>query len=755
MRVWVGLVFLFVVLALPSAQAMNFTDNQGYGFNLGTHINTTASAAGLTLDNETAQSYYTNGTFMSRTFDAGQVVYWINAIANITYNSSEQSYSFLYAASNNSASWGGWSPLPHMGRYLNYSINLSSTNNQTRPVIDMVNITYSYIAPDVHPASPAAGYTTNVNSAGLNCSATSVNGLKNISIYWNGSAGGWGANATSDLTGFFNYTNITISGLQQGAYAWACLAYDSQHNAAWSQNRTLYYQTITSAPAISPYNISLSTVMNGSSLSLAMYASSSSLSSVWITLSYPNASTIRLSPANGGVVSFTPPVVGTYNVTFFANDTTGNTTNISSSFTAVAPVPVNISVTGRNGASLVSNITFYYAGTSTQAVFYSSDTGSYGVRTAPNTSCDIIANAYSGNLTIWLLGVDIPSNTNKAVVLDNPNATGFIRVYAINSSYSIGSAKIRISYSGINVTSESNLRMQRCADWNFTSSSCSGNWTEVSSITDTSADYLQADISGFSAYALKQGGYCGDLICDSGETPANCLSDCSCTTGATRLCSAAHSGQCAIGTELCTNGAWTGCPLQAAEVCDQVDDNCDGMIDNVNNGTSVSSTSCQCYNSGRPVPEACNGIDDNCNGQIDENIQAQCGTDVGACTFGIKTCLGGFFTNCSGGAEPVPEICGNNIDDDCDGQTDEGCASNVACQFGQIPETGCMCGNMTYAGGYCCFGSFQTEPCVRLPWELLLIFGVMGAVVGVVVHVTRKKNKEASWNELEKKYTPV
>ncbi|MBM3303532.1 MAG: hypothetical protein FJY76_00405, partial [Candidatus Aenigmarchaeota archaeon] len=480
MKVWVGLAFLLAVVALPSVHALNFTDNQAFGFGEGISVNVTNISAGLTLGNDVTD-YFQNGTFTSRTFDAGQIVHWDMAVMNISYNASEHSYLIKNFTSNDSVSWLEFPMQSMVGRYFNYSINLSSTNNQTRPVIDLVNITYSYIAPNVQPVSPAAGYTTNTNSVNLNCSATSVNSLKNISIWWNGTAGGWSANATSDAAGFFNYTNLTISGFPQGAYTWACLAYDNQSNAAWGQNRTLYYQPVTAGPVISPYNISQPTIMNGTALSMAMYASSSALSAVWINLSYPNASTIRLFPSNGGSVSFTPPVAGIYNVTFYANDTTGNMTSATASFTAVAPISVNISVTGRSGTSLVSNVTFYYAGTSNQAAYYSSDTGNYGVRTAPNTSCDVVANAYSGNLTLWLLGVNPALNFNGSLVIDNPNATGFIRVFAVNSTYSAGSARIRISYRGINVSSEGNLKMQRCADWSFASSSCAGNWTDVTS----------------------------------------------------------------------------------------------------------------------------------------------------------------------------------------------------------------------------------------------------------------------------------
>lgn len=66
-----------------------------------------------------------------------------------------------------------------------------------------------------------------------------------------------------------------------------------------------------------------------------------------------------------------------------------------------------------------------------------------------------------------------------------------------------------------------------------------------------------------------------------------------------------------------------------------------------------------------PVDEQCNGIDDNCDGLIDENLHRECGN---ACGPGHSTCVGGTFVNCSAPAGK-PETC-NGLDDDCDGVVD-------------------------------------------------------------------------------------
>lgn len=72
--------------------------------------------------------------------------------------------------------------------------------------------------------------------------------------------------------------------------------------------------------------------------------------------------------------------------------------------------------------------------------------------------------------------------------------------------------------------------------------------------------------------------------------------------------------------------------------------------------------------------ESCNRRDDNCNRTVDEGLTRACST---ACGMGTQSCFDGAFTACSARA-PVTEVCGNGMDDDCDGMTDEGCAM-MAC----------------------------------------------------------------------------
>ena len=89
---------------------------------------------------------------------------------------------------------------------------------------------------------------------------------------------------------------------------------------------------------------------------------------------------------------------------------------------------------------------------------------------------------------------------------------------------------------------------------------------------------------------------------------------------------------------------------------------------------------------GRPAAERCSGLDDDCDGETDEDfdVGADCSVGVGACEApGARACTPeGEATVCEGepGA-PVPESC-NDVDDDCDGRTDEDFPTGELCREG-------------------------------------------------------------------------
>ncbi len=132
----------------------------------------------------------------------------------------------------------------------------------------------------------------------------------------------------------------------------------------------------------------------------------------------------------------------------------------------------------------------------------------------------------------------------------------------------------------------------------------------------------------------------------------------------------------------------------ATELCNGIDDNCDGSIDetftNKGNACTVGVGACQrsgtmvCNGSGSgttcsaspgsPSAETCNNIDDDCDGQVDDNLTRTCGTNVGMCSTGTETCSTGSWGSCQGNVGPSSETC-DGQDDDCDGTIDNGVKS--------------------------------------------------------------------------------
>ncbi|MDO8599381.1 MAG: hypothetical protein Q7S02_04690, partial [bacterium] len=152
-----------------------------------------------------------------------------------------------------------------------------------------------------------------------------------------------------------------------------------------------------------------------------------------------------------------------------------------------------------------------------------------------------------------------------------------------------------------------------------------------------------------------------------------------------------NCGRCGLQCDVVLAHAGPGGTTCADGVCQLIDDGCTEGFHDIN-GSDADGCEYACHTTNGGVEES-DGDDNNCDGAVDEGFACTfgrtepCGAGTGICQEGAQQCqVVGTWSDCENALGAVLEVC-NGLDDDCNGEADDGIAVTAeVCDTGFTDE---------------------------------------------------------------------
>ena len=320
------------------------------------------------------------------------------------------------------------------------------------------------------------------------------------------------------------------------------------------------------------------------------------IDSVWAKVIYPEG-TLNLDTNNytksGDKYTFNfsnPNILGDYDITVYANDTTGNPTNNNIGwFDVYLPVQVTGNLTDPDGNKINANFTFYREGKNLTELYKihenSTETNKTYNWTLHKRKYDVKADLFGQEVILYNVDFNLTENqTTYPFRFDYlPNYTSLPLVYAglpntvgttllgiIVDTNLTENAYFNLDFeqaltlalnAGKDIKNVNNLEILVCHEWNYTNQRCDSSSTYLDRNLNASGTIFEFSTSNLSAFIIAEACYsdgklidcsgyyepeeedngggttggggtsvkkpvCGNGICETGENWQNCPSDC-------------------------------------------------------------------------------------------------------------------------------------------------------------------------------------------------------------------------------------